>query len=56
VLRTSPKVGFSVAIPQQCAGHRRLPPESLPSPSGDPPAAMIAASPPLLAPGLLDRS
>jgi len=28
-----------------------LPPESLPIPSGEPPAAMIAASPLLLAPG-----
>src|SRR2546428_6312729 len=28
-----------------------LPPESLPRPSGDPPAAMIAASPLLLTPG-----
>src|SRR5437773_8363859 len=28
-----------------------LPPESLPSPSGEPPAAMIAASPLLLTPG-----
>src|ERR1700693_715442 len=30
---------------------RMLPPESLPRPSGEPPAAMIAASPLLLAPG-----
>src|SRR5207244_11396985 len=34
-----------------CAGRRMLPPESLPSPSGEPPAAMIAASPLLLTPG-----
>jgi len=32
-------------------GHADAPPESLPIPSGDPPAAMIAASPLLLAPG-----
>ncbi len=39
------------AMPQKCAGWRRLPPESLPSPQGEPQAAMIAASPPLLPPG-----
>src|SRR5436853_7488500 len=37
-------------VPQQCDGKRMLPPVSLPMSSGDPPAAMIAAAPPLLPP------
>jgi hypothetical protein len=49
---TRPVVGLSPAMPQQCAGCRILPPESLPSPSGEPPAAMIAASPLELPAGL----
>ena len=50
VMGTRPWVGLSVATPQKWAGTRRLPPESLPRPSGDAPAAMTAASPPLLPP------
>ena len=38
-------------MPQNVAGTRELPPMSVPSPSGDPPAATIAACPPLLPPG-----
>src|SRR5207302_8626164 len=37
-------------------GWRRLPPESLPSPKGDKPAAIAAASPPLEPPGDRSRS
>jgi len=51
VLGTRPVVGLRAAIPQKWAGRRMLPPESLPMPIGDPPAAMIAASPLLLPPG-----
>lgn len=43
--------GATVAMPQKCAGNRRLPPESLPNPQGDIPDAMAAASPPLLPAG-----
>ena len=43
-----PVVGFSPLIPQACAGWRMLPPESDPRPSGEPPAAISAASPLLL--------
>ena len=50
VIGTRPWVGFSVGMPQKWAGTRRLPPESLPSPRGDAPAATMAASPPLLPP------
>ena len=39
-------------MPQQWAGQRMLPAASVPRPSGEPPAAMIAASPPLLPPGV----
>ena len=42
-------------MPQLWAGCRMLPPESLPSPTGDPPAARIAASPLLLPAGLQVR-
>ena len=42
-------------MPQKCAGTRILPAASVPSPSGEPPAAMIAASPPLLPPGVARR-
>ena len=45
-----PAVGRIEAIPQKAAGMRSEPPISLPSPSGEPPAAMTAASPPLLPP------
>jgi hypothetical protein len=51
VIGMRPAVGFNVAMPQKCAGIRRLPPESVPSPQGDMPAAIAAASPPLLPPG-----
>ena len=44
---TRPAVGFSPAMPQKCAGSRMLPPVSLPTSKGDPPAATIAAAPPL---------
>ena len=53
---TSPLVGLRVATPQKWAGTRRLPPESVPRPHGDRAAATAAASPPLLPPGVLDRS
>ena len=36
---TRPWVGLSVGMPQKWAGTRRLPPESLPRPSGEAPAA-----------------
>ena len=49
---TRPFVGFSVATPQQWAGKRRLPPESLPMPIALRPAATAAASPLLLPPGV----
>ena len=49
---TRPFVGFSVATPQQWAGKRRLPPESLPMPIALRPDATAAASPLLLAPGV----
>ena len=38
-------------MPQKAAGTRRPPPVSLPSPNGEPPAAIRAASPPQLPPG-----
>ena len=49
---TRPAVGLRPAMPQAWAGWRMLPPESEPSPRGDPPAAMMAASPLLLPQGL----
>ena len=52
----SPAVGLRAASPQKWAGSRMLPPESDPIPSADPPAAMIAASPPLLPDTLRSRS
>ena len=45
-----PLVGRSPAIPQKCAGRRMLPAVSLPQSKGEPPAAMMAAAPPLLPP------
>src|SRR5207249_1843256 len=56
VIGTRPWVGLSVAMPQKWAGTRRLPPESLPKPRGDAPAATIAASPPLLPPHVREVS
>ena len=53
---TRPFVGFSVATPQQCAGKRRLPPESLPMPIALMAAATAIASPLLLPPGVRVRS
>ncbi len=47
-----PGVGFSPAIPQKCAGTRMEPPPSLPTPPGEQPLAMAAASPPLDPPGV----
>ena len=53
---TRPEVGLIAVMPVQWAGKRTLPPASLPKPKGDPPAAMMADSPPLLPPGESDRS
>src|SRR5579864_3233457 len=44
---TRPEVGFSPAIPQKCDGTRMLPAVSLPISKGAPPAAIMAADPPL---------
>jgi hypothetical protein len=51
-----PSVGFSTLIPQHWAGQRSEPSPSLPSPNGLIPVASAAASPPLDAPGVRDRS
>ena len=51
-----PMVGFSDPMPQHWDGHRSNPKPSLPSPSGVMPVARAAASPPLEAPGVRDRS
>ncbi len=56
VIGTRPAVGLIAASPQKCAGSRALAPESVPSPHAEPPAATIAASPPLLPPGVRSRS
>ena len=53
---TRPAVGFSAASPQKCAGSRTLAPESVPNPHGEQPAAIAAASPPELPPGVRSRS
>src|SRR4051794_19647856 len=53
---TRPALGFSAVSPQKCAGRRMLAPESVPSPHAEPAAATIAASPPLLPPGVRARS
>ncbi len=53
---TSPAVGLIDASPQKCAGSRTLAPESVPTPQGEQPAAIAAASPPLLPPGVRSRS
>ena len=42
---TRPNVGFNPYTPHHAAGRRMLPPESLPSASGDAPAATTAAAP-----------
>src|ERR1700730_9351083 len=42
-----PGVGFSPQMPQKCAGVRREPPPSLPTPPIEQPEAIAAASPPL---------
>ena len=42
---TRPKLGFNPQTPHQAAGSRMLPPASLPSASGDAPAATRAAAP-----------
>jgi hypothetical protein len=44
------------ASPQKWAGSRTLAPESVPTPQAEPCAAMMAASPPLLPPGVRSRS
>ena len=49
---TRPEVGLRPAMPLKCAGSRMLPPVSLPMSRGEPPAAMIAAAPPLEPPGV----
>src|SRR5258708_33163648 len=51
-----PDVGLRPAMPQKWAGRRMLPNPSVPKPSGDPPAAIMADSPPLLPPGVRERS
>ena len=43
-------------MPQTWAGWRMLSPVSLPMSNGEPPAATIAAAPPLLPPGVRSRS
>jgi hypothetical protein len=53
---TRPAVGLRPATPQQWAGRRMLPPVSLPISIGDPPAATIAAAPPLEPPDVRSRS
>ena len=49
---TRPLVGFMPAMPQTWAGWRMLSPVSLPMSNGEPPAATIAAAPPVLPPGV----
>jgi hypothetical protein len=39
-------------MPEKCGSSLTLPAASLPNPTGEPPAAIIAASPPLLPPGV----
>merc|ERR1719188_2343420 len=53
---TMPYVGLCPQTPQKCAGFRMEPPMSEPSSSAESPAAMAAAEPPELPPGILDRS
>ncbi len=53
---TRPLVGFSPAVPQTCDGWRMLSPVSLPMSNGEPPAATMAADPPLEPPGERSRS
>src|SRR3989442_12861506 len=45
VAGTRPAAGLRAAMPQEWAGVRRRPPQALPTPSGEPPAAMIEALP-----------
>lgn len=45
------RVGLRPAMPVKWAGTRMLPPTSVPTPRGDIPAAMAAASPPDEPPG-----
>ena len=47
-----PAVGLSDTMPAHCAGQRKEPPLSVPTPSGDMPVANAAASPPLDPPGV----
>ena len=47
-----PGVGFNPAMPQKWAGTRMEPPPSLPTPPGEHPLAMAAASPPEEPPGV----
>src|SRR2546425_10343483 len=51
-----PDVGLRTAMPQKWEGIRMLPNPSVPKPKGDPPAAIMAESPPLLPPGGPERS
>mmetsp|Transcript_109004 Transcript_109004/g.243434 ORF Transcript_109004/g.243434 Transcript_109004/m.243434 type:complete len:218 (+) Transcript_109004:595-1248(+) len=53
---TRPYVGLCPQTPQKCAGFRMEPPMSEPSSSAESPAAIAAAEPPELPPGVLDRS
>ena len=48
-------VGLRPQMPQKAEGKRMLPPMSVPKPSGEPPAAMRAPSPPEEPPGLLEE-
>jgi hypothetical protein len=52
---TRPWVGFSPTTPQCAAGIRIEPPRSLPTPSGESPAAIAAASPPDDPPAVLSE-
>ena len=56
VRATRPLVGFRPTMPHTWAGWRMLSPVSLPMSKGEPPAATIAAAPPLLPPGDRERS
>jgi hypothetical protein len=56
VVGTRPAVGFKPSRPHHAAGRRMLPPESLPRPSSDAPAAMATASPELEPPGVRPAS
>jgi hypothetical protein len=56
VVGTRPAVGLKPSTPHHAAGSRMLPPESLPMPSRDAPAATATASPELDPPGVRPAS